>query len=125
MKCINCGTDNNLRDRTEHQGRCKHCGTPFALEPTTMGDKKITDAAFLKILNDISANGTLYFTKQQLFYRDRQASFEKTRFTVFICLFLHLCLACTLFYPSDVLEPFCPTNTWFGLHSYMVIGVVV
>jgi len=68
MKCINCGTDNNLRDRQEHQGRCKNCGTPFALEPTTMGDKKITDAAFLKILNDISANGTLYFTKQQLFY---------------------------------------------------------
>jgi hypothetical protein len=68
MKCINCGTDNNLRDRQEHQGRCKNCGTPFAFEPTAMGDKKITDAAFLKILNDISANGTLYFTKQQLFY---------------------------------------------------------
>jgi hypothetical protein len=68
MKCINCGTDNNLRDRTEHQGRCKHCGTPFAFEPTAIKNKKITDVGFLKILNDLSANGTLYFTRQQLFY---------------------------------------------------------
>ncbi|MFQ3680194.1 MAG: hypothetical protein SNJ60_06780 [Pseudanabaenaceae cyanobacterium] len=69
MKCINCGTDNRLKDRTEHQGKCKNCGTPFAFEPTAMPfDRRFTDGAFLKILNDVSANGTLYFTKQQLFY---------------------------------------------------------
>ncbi len=69
MKCINCGTDNTLRDRTEHQGKCKNCGTPFAFEPTAMAAKeKLTDGAFLRILNDLSANGALYFTKAQLFY---------------------------------------------------------
>ncbi|MEA5617599.1 hypothetical protein VB711_07065 [Cronbergia sp. UHCC 0137] len=68
MKCINCGTDNNLKDRTANQGRCKQCNHPFAFEPTTMGDFKITDSMFAKFINDISANNTLFFTPKQLFY---------------------------------------------------------
>ncbi|MFN3361258.1 MAG: hypothetical protein ACK421_07535 [Pseudanabaenaceae cyanobacterium] len=69
MKCISCGTDNNLRDRTENQGRCKNCGTPFAFEPTAMPvNQRFTDVAFQKLLNDLSANDRVYFTKNQLFY---------------------------------------------------------
>jgi len=68
MKCINCGTENNLKDRTGNQGRCKQCNHPFAFEPTTMGNVKITDPMFAKILADISANNTLYFTPKQLLY---------------------------------------------------------
>ncbi|QYX31693.1 hypothetical protein [Sphaerospermopsis torques-reginae] len=68
MKCINCGTDNNLKDRTANYGRCKQCNHPFVFEPTTMGTLKITDPMFAKILADISANNTLYFTAKQLLY---------------------------------------------------------
>ncbi|MFM7363956.1 MAG: hypothetical protein ACKO11_05530 [Cuspidothrix sp.] len=68
MKCINCGTENNLKDRTENQGRCKQCHHPFAFEPTTMVNERITDPMFAKILADISANNTLYFTPKQLLY---------------------------------------------------------
>ncbi len=42
MKCINCGTDNNLRDRTANQGQCIQCQHPFAFEPTSINSLKIT-----------------------------------------------------------------------------------
>ncbi len=106
MKCINCGTDNNLRDRAKHQGRCKHCGTPFAFEPTAIKNKeigiffafeqiaiknmKITDVGFLKILNDLSANGTLYFTRQQLFYMLAKRTRPQKGDLLFVFLFLLL-----------------------------------
>ncbi|MBF2067095.1 MAG: hypothetical protein IGS39_22170 [Calothrix sp. C42_A2020_038] len=68
MKCINCGTDNNLNDRTNNYGRCKNCGHPFAFEPTSMGSTKITDPMFAKAISDISVNNTLFFTPKQIFY---------------------------------------------------------
>lgn len=73
MKCIQCQTDNNLKERTEHQGRCKNCGHPFVFEPTSMGQVKFTDPFFAKAIADISANGTLFFTpKQFLYFVDRR-----------------------------------------------------
>ncbi|MGI0483847.1 hypothetical protein ACN4EK_00345 [Pantanalinema rosaneae CENA516] len=68
MKCIQCGTDNLLRDRTANQGRCKQCNHQFVFEPTTMGANKITDGFFAKAIADVSANHTLYFTSKQLLY---------------------------------------------------------
>ena len=68
MKCIQCQTENNLKDRTANQGRCKNCGHPFAFEPTTMGQTKITDPFFAKAISDLSVNGTLFFTPKQLYY---------------------------------------------------------
>jgi hypothetical protein len=69
MKCIQCNVDNNLKDRTANQGRCSNCKHPFAFEPTSMeGNLKFTDGFFAKALADISANGTLYFTRKQLLY---------------------------------------------------------
>jgi hypothetical protein len=65
MKCIRCSTDNNLKDRTLHGGRCSNCRHPFCFEPTTMGAVKITDTMFAKTLTDISVNGTLSFTRPQ------------------------------------------------------------
>ncbi len=68
MKCIRCETDNNLKDRTANQGRCKNCSHPFVFEPTTMGTIKITDPMFAKAIENISVNNTLFFTPKQLFY---------------------------------------------------------
>jgi DNA-directed RNA polymerase subunit RPC12/RpoP len=68
MKCIQCGTDNLLRDRTANSGRCKQCHHRFVFEPTTMGVHKISDGFFAKAIADISANNTLYFTPKQLLY---------------------------------------------------------
>ena len=68
MKCIRCGTNNNLKDRTANQGRCKTCNHSFVFEPTTMGVYKITDPMFAKVLEKISVNNTLFFTPKQLFY---------------------------------------------------------
>ncbi|AFY54078.1 hypothetical protein Riv7116_1518 [Rivularia sp. PCC 7116] len=69
MKCVNCGVDNNLKERTANQGRCKNCNHTFTFEPKSTDTKyKFTDPFFQKIITDISANGTLYFTPKQFFY---------------------------------------------------------
>jgi hypothetical protein len=68
MKCINCGTDNNARDRRANSGRCKQCQHRFVFESTTINDVKITDPMFAKAIADISVNDTLFFTSQQLYY---------------------------------------------------------
>lgn len=83
MKCINCGTDNKLKDRTANQGRCIKCNHPFAFEPTSMSNIKITDPFFAKAIADISAKNTLFFTPKQLLYflnnRLRPKSFLNTK----------------------------------------------
>ncbi|MDX2243418.1 MAG: hypothetical protein NW224_22280 [Leptolyngbyaceae cyanobacterium bins.302] len=68
MKCIQCQTDNTLKDRTDNSGRCKQCQHPFVFEPTAMRIVKVTDVMFAKALADLSVNDTLYFTPKQLFY---------------------------------------------------------
>lgn len=70
MKCVKCGTDNDLRDRTTNQGRCKNCNHPFAFEPSAVINTKFrfTDPFFAKAINDISDDNRLYFTPKQLFY---------------------------------------------------------
>lgn len=49
-------------------GRCKSCNHPFAFEPTAMLGTKITDPFFAKLIADLSANQTLFFTPKQLYY---------------------------------------------------------
>jgi hypothetical protein len=68
MKCIQCETDNNLKDRTAHFGRCSSCNHPFAFEPTTMTTVKVTDPMFKKTIDELSANNTLFFTEKQFAY---------------------------------------------------------
>ncbi len=73
MKCIQCGTDNKLKDRTANLGGCSKCQHKFAFEPTSMGSVKITDPFFVKAIADISVNHTLYFTyKQFLYFLDKR-----------------------------------------------------
>ncbi|MGK7877055.1 MAG: hypothetical protein AB4426_28320 [Xenococcaceae cyanobacterium] len=98
MKCIQCGTDNNLRDRTANLGRCKNCYHPFAFEPTSMGKLKFTDPFFAKALNDISANNTLFFTpKQFLYLLDQRLKRKKLSLVVIIFLYLYFNIWATLF----------------------------
>ncbi|MEG4853851.1 hypothetical protein QUB10_23565 [Microcoleus sp. B5-D4] len=70
MKCVQCNTDNNLRDRTSNSGRCKRCNHPFVFEPTTVTDKKLafTDPFFKNAIEDISSQNMLFFTPKQFLY---------------------------------------------------------
>lgn len=69
MKCINCGTDNNLQDRTENNGRCKKCNHPFTFEPQNMKEKlRFTDPFFANAIAQLSNHNTLYFTSKQFRY---------------------------------------------------------
>jgi len=96
MKCVNCGTDNKLRDRKESNGRCKQCHHQFTFEPTDMGAFKITDAMFSKTLADISVNYTLHFTNKQFLYfldsRLKKKAFKSTSFWI-MYFFLNIFIA--------------------------------
>jgi DNA-directed RNA polymerase subunit RPC12/RpoP len=91
MKCVQCGTDNNLSDRTINGGRCKNCNHPFVFEPSAKMNNqlKFTDPFFAKVINDISANNTLYFTSKQLLYLlDRRLKARSYKYSevVFLCI---------------------------------------
>ena len=70
MKCVRCGADNNLRDRTDNSGRCRSCNHLFTFEPSTVRnpDLNFTDPFFAKAIEDVSANNSLSFTPKQLSY---------------------------------------------------------
>ena len=115
MKCINCGTDNKLKDRTANQGRCLKCNHPFVFEPTSMGTATITDSMFSKTLADISASYTLYFTPKQLLYfldsRVRKKAFQPI---VFWFLYLFFNVSVTLFFRGWV-------TLFFGVFTAVIV----
>jgi hypothetical protein len=79
MKCINCKTDNNLKDRQANQGSCKSCYQAFVFEPTAMTALgfNFTDSLFANVLATISVNGTLFFTPKQFAYLlDRKLKYK-------------------------------------------------
>jgi hypothetical protein len=92
MKCNQCGTENNLKERSAKQGRCKNCNHLFAFEPTSMGTVKFTDPFFAKAIGDLSANRTLYFTpKQLLYFLDRRLKGKTVSFSfVFLYFFFSI-----------------------------------
>ncbi len=105
MKCINCGTDNKLKDRTANKGRCIKCNHPFVFEPSSMSNIKITDPFFAKAIADISANNTLFFTPKQLLYfldnRLRSKSFSRFQW-VFLYVAFNIFTFSTIFGPLIV-----------------------
>jgi hypothetical protein len=66
MKCIDCGTESSKKDRGIGGGRCNACHHPFVTEPLEDG---LTDMAIKSAVDKVSANGTLYFSKDQLRYQ--------------------------------------------------------
>jgi hypothetical protein len=93
MKCIQCGTDNLLKDRTNHAGRCKNCNHPFVFEPTIVQNKlAFTDPFFQKAISDISTQNILFFTPKQFqYFLDRRlkakARYSLTSFSTFFSYF--------------------------------------
>ncbi len=83
MRCINCGTDNRYKERSN--GRCKQCGRAFAFEPQRMKPFPLTDRAFQSAIEAVSERDTLYFTPRQLYYqvlRAKPARPERRRLLV-------------------------------------------
>ncbi len=82
MKCINCGTQNNYKERVANSRRCKVCSHRFVFEPKLMYGNKFTDAFFAKLISDISVNNSLKFTDKQLFYLLNKRLTKKFSMTV-------------------------------------------
>lgn len=79
MKCIHCGKDSKLKERTN--GRCKHCQRPFAFEPTKQQGVSITDPGFQAAIVAATGQGRLAITARQLYYQTLrpQAGRERRR----------------------------------------------
>ncbi|WP_420127116.1 hypothetical protein [Longimicrobium sp.] len=65
MKCIHCGTDSKLRERTDK--RCPRCHNRFAFEPTT-DPHQVTDGQFKNAIDRVSGSGKVQFTERELWY---------------------------------------------------------
>jgi hypothetical protein len=65
MKCIHCGTDSKLRERTDK--RCPKCRHPFAFEPTS-DPHRVTDGQFKNAIDRVSGYGKVLFTERNLWY---------------------------------------------------------
>ncbi len=119
MKCINCGTDNNLKDRTANYGKCSKCGHAFVFEPTSMGTTKLTDPMFAKVISDISINSTLFFTAKQMFYlldnRFRNKAFNSGGFG---CGYIFGMVFFTIFFSSFA-------GTLGGLIANLIYQIIV
>ncbi|MEC4817674.1 MAG: hypothetical protein SAK29_31035, partial [Scytonema sp. PMC 1069.18] len=118
MKCIQCGTDNNLKDRTGNQGRCVKCLHPFVFEPTSMGNIKMTDPLFAKAIADISTNNTLFFTPNQLFYLLDNRLKKKVFNTIGLgCVYLFLNIWVTGFFGGFL-------SGILGSNSFLIVNLI-
>jgi DNA-directed RNA polymerase subunit RPC12/RpoP len=123
MKCIQCGTDNKLSDRTGNQGRCKNCNHPFVFEPASMGTVKLTDPFFAKVIADISATNTLYFTPKQVFYLlDKRLKKRRIENSLFIYLFLSFIAAgFSIFFSVVLLQVI---NNFFIILAVTLVNII-
>lgn len=96
MKCIKCQTDNKLKDRKQHNGKCLSCGHHFTFDPKI--GASFTDQFFQKTLDSISAANSLHFTPRQYFYffNSRQRPRKGSFFLAFVFLVFTLIIAVAL-----------------------------
>ncbi len=67
VRCIYCRGDTNYKSRQRNGRRCDRCRRPFAFEPYGQSPK-VTDQRFQNALRAVTGDGTLYFTRRQLWY---------------------------------------------------------
>ncbi len=65
MKCIHCGTDSKLKDRSD--GRCPKCKHRFAFEPTA-DSRRVTDGQLKAAIDRVSGEQRVMFTERELWY---------------------------------------------------------
>jgi hypothetical protein len=75
MKCIYCQTDSKKRERDE--GKCPKCHARFAFDPST-GDP-FSDLAFKNMIDRVSANGTVRWGRDHLYYELCRGAIRKRR----------------------------------------------
>ncbi|AMW31416.1 hypothetical protein [Arthrospira platensis] len=106
MKCINCGIENNFKERTAYGGRCKSCGHQFVFEPKT--GSPFSDPGFQKYIESVSGPGNLLFTKKQLIYFFERKLGRKKKFTPYpyAILFLIIYFWVTILFSVPLLVSF-------------------
>lgn len=67
MKCIYCQKDTKYKVRKTNGGRCESCNHEFAFDPKAK-PSPVTDSAFQHTIDQVSGQGKLFFTENQLYY---------------------------------------------------------
>ncbi|RAQ49026.1 hypothetical protein B9S53_01055 [Arthrospira sp. O9.13F] len=106
MKCINCGIENNFKERTAYSGRCKSCGHQFVFEPKT--GSPFSDPGFQKSIESVSGPENLLFTKKQLIYFFERKLGKKNKFAIYpyAILFLIIYFWVTILFSVPLLVSF-------------------
>ena len=106
MKCINCGIENNFKERTAYGGRCKSCGHQFVFEPKT--GSPFSDPGFQKSIESVSGPENLLFTKKQLIYFFERKLGKKNKFAIYpyAILFLIIYFWVTILFSVPLLVSF-------------------
>lgn len=77
MKCIHCSSDTTYKVRSTNGGRCGACRHEFAFEPKSNG-LGVTDGLFVRVVKDVSGDGSVFFTERQLWYEFNRRLWRKT-----------------------------------------------
>jgi hypothetical protein len=100
MKCVDCGKDSTKKDRDIGGGRCNACYHAFVTEPTEDG---LTDMEIKSAEKAVSSNGTLFFSKDHLWYQLLRKFNKKVKWcsiasVVLLVIFLTLLVCAILFH---------------------------
>lgn len=120
MKCINCGTENNYRERVANYRHCKNCSHRFVFEPQTMTDVRFTDNFFAKLISDISANNSFKFTNKQLYYFFNKRLIKKKSITSDSIFSTYLVLILTIIGISSSQKA---SEIFFGVTGVLIVLV--
>lgn len=92
MKCINCDTDNNLKERTINVGKCKNCGHQFVFDPKA--GSPFSDVAFKKYIEYISGPRNVFFTRKQLIYFLERKLYKIPTWNFYVLIIVFIILYC-------------------------------
>lgn len=119
MKCISCNRDSKKTDRVSSGGRCPSCHHPFVADPAEHG---LTDMAIKSAEDAVSANGTLYFSKDQLKYQLQRKLKKKLRTFNIAALIAAIIFVTALLFAIIKGSFFIPLTMFSGFIAIAIIG---
>ena len=112
MKCIKCSKDAKKQDRERNNNRCPSCQHRFVTKPP---EDALTDMQIKAAEDIVSANNTLYFSKDQLSYqlqRRLRKRIKQCKFAMFIVLTILIIFSLVAFIRGGIFFVFMVFSTF-------------
>lgn len=119
MKCANCRTDVNKKDRDANRGRCPSCQRQFVTDPQQDG---ITDMQIKNAESAVSGNGMFYFSKEQLKYQLERKLRKNKRYAGIAAVVLLVIFVFALIFAFRQGGFFIPLAMFSGFIGFALLG---